>query len=102
MEILDKEIDYSYRWPGNVRELEQAVRRILLTNHYSGEIFRSPVSMIGRVQMAIKEGSLNAQELLCWYCTVLYQRHGTYEKVASITKLDRRTVKKYIITVMQN
>jgi transcriptional regulator with AAA-type ATPase domain len=102
MEILDNEIDYSYRWPGNVRELEQAIRRILLTNHYSGEIFRSPDSMIERVQMAIKEGSLNAQELLSWYCAVLYQQHGTYEKVGSITKLDRRTVKKYIMTVMQN
>ncbi len=30
------------------------------------------------------------------YCNLLYQRHGTYQEVARKTKLDRRTVKKYI------
>ena len=28
----------------------------------------------------------------------LYKKHGTFEKVAKITKLDRRTVKKHIQT----
>ena len=31
------------------------------------------------------------------YCALLYRRHGTYEEVARRTKLDRRTVKKYVL-----
>lgn len=37
-----------------------------------------------------------AQELLHQYCSRLYVRYGSYEKVAEITRLDSRTVKKYI------
>jgi DNA-binding transcriptional regulator LsrR (DeoR family) len=39
---------------------------------------------------------LTAQELLSRYCSNLYMKHGTYEAVARITDLDRRTVRKYI------
>jgi DNA invertase Pin-like site-specific DNA recombinase len=42
-------------------------------------------------------GKLNAQTLIGGYCRLMYQRHGTYEAVARITGLDRRTVKKHII-----
>ena len=45
---------------------------------------------------SIEQGSLDAQQLLTQYCTVLHRKHGTFEKVAQITKLDRRTVKKHI------
>ncbi len=31
------------------------------------------------------------------YCRFLYDRHGSYEAVARITQLDRRTAKKYIV-----
>lgn len=30
------------------------------------------------------------------YCSSLYDRFGTYEEVTRITKLDRRTAKKYV------
>jgi hypothetical protein len=40
--------------------------------------------------------ALEGAELVSGYCALLYQRHGTYEAVARRTKLDRRTVKKYI------
>ena len=40
---------------------------------------------------------MNAQELLHAYCALLYQRFGTYEEVARRVKLDRRTVKKYVL-----
>lgn len=86
-----------YAWPGNVRELEQCIRRFLLKRNYqidrvaatSGDVEDSLVT-------GIKEGSLNAQELLSHYCAILYDRHGSYEEVARKTALDRRTVKKYI------
>ena len=102
LEILKKEIGPNYHWPGNVRELEQATRRILLTQHYSGDTSCVSVSLIDQLKRAIEEESANAQELLSTYCTILHQRHGTYEEVSRITKLDRRTVKKYIMAVKQD
>jgi transcriptional regulator with PAS, ATPase and Fis domain len=102
MEILDKEIGTKYHWPGNVRELEQATRRILLTRHYSGDTSSESASLIERLQSAVEEESVSAQELLSFYCAILYQRHGTYEAVSRITKLDRRTVKKHIMIFKQN
>lgn len=86
----------SYRWPGNVRELEQAVRRVLLTNQYSGERPRSP-DLSAELQNSLEEGTLKASELLDGYCSLLYQRLGSYEAVARQTGLDRRTVKKHIV-----
>ncbi|MHC4269802.1 MAG: sigma-54-dependent transcriptional regulator [Planctomycetota bacterium] len=96
LNILEKKLPGDYSWPGNVRELEQAVRRILLTNSYSGEVCNIPRGLQDRLHHAIDEGALNAQEILAAYCTLLYQRCGTYEEVARKTMLDRRTVKKYI------
>ncbi len=93
---LEKGLPRDYSWPGNVRELEQAVRRVLLTNHYQGDTCEIPTGLQGRLHQGIEEGGLNAQEILAAYCTLLYQRCGTYEEVARKTKLDRRTVKKYI------
>jgi transcriptional regulator with GAF, ATPase, and Fis domain len=102
LEILHKQIGSNYNWPGNVRELEQATRRILLTRNYSGDSSSESASMIDQLQKAIDEESVNAQELLSSYCFILYQRHGTYEVVSRITKLDRRTVKKYIMAAEEN
>ena len=99
--ILEKELGADYSWPGNVRELEQAVRRILLTRHYSGDLREEPFDLEKQLQRDIESGTLDAQELLTTYCAILYKRHGTYEGVARITKLDRRTVKKYIKTAME-
>ena len=94
--VLEKELPRNYSWPGNVRELEQAVRRILLTNQYSGDTCKIPTDLQSRLHQGIDDGTLNAQEIMAAYCTLLYQRCGTYEDVARKTKLDRRTVKKYV------
>ena len=94
--ILVAELDKDYAWPGNVRELEQAVRRVLITSQYKtmSEEVSPPVQ--NSILEHIQTGNLDAKNLLESYCTILYQKYGTYEKVAQITKLDRRTVKKYI------
>jgi DNA-binding NtrC family response regulator len=92
-----------YAWPGNVRELEQCIRRILLKRHY--EIDRTaaaPGDIEGSLIMGVKEGSVDAQNLLSCYCALLYDRYGSYEEVARKTALDRRTVKKYIDQWYQN
>jgi len=97
--ILKRAPGEDYRWPGNVRELEQAVRRILITGRYNGEnkrIAAGAADARTALLSGIEQGGLNAQEVLAGYCSILYEQHGTYEEVARITGLDRRTVKKHI------
>jgi DNA-binding NtrC family response regulator len=86
-----------YAWPGNVREVEQAVRRILMTAAYDPGPRPAARDLTDRLLGSIEEGALDAREVLSLYCALLYGRHGTYEEVAKRTKLDRRTVKKYVI-----
>lgn len=87
----------AYHWPGNVRELEQCIRRICITGGYQGQILpevkRGDASMFGT---DIEGNYPTAQQLLQNYCRFLYDRHRSYETVARIAGLDRRTVKKYI------
>ncbi len=93
---LGKALPANYPWPGNVRELEQAVRRILLTQSYQGDLRAVAQDATAALLQEIEAGAIDAQDLLCRYCAMLYQRHGTYEEVARRTKLDRRTAKKYV------
>ncbi len=86
-----------YLWPGNVRELEQCIRRICLVGHYNiTEQVNLNVGYDGFI-LADNAGETSAQYLLQNYCCFLYERHDSYEAVARITHLDRRTVKKYIV-----
>jgi transcriptional regulator with PAS, ATPase and Fis domain len=96
LQTLKRDLSPEYPWPGNVRELEQAVRRILLTRHYGGDLTVTRPDPDKEFLQKLQEGSLEARELLSSYCNFLYQRFGNYEEVARRTKLDRRTVKKYI------
>jgi len=93
---LKRDLPQHYAWPGNVRELEQAVRRVLLTHHYTGDM-KTPRAEPGRALAGeIDAGTLSARDLLSRYCGLLYDRLGTIEEVARRTGLDRRTVKKYV------
>lgn len=86
-----------YRWPGNVRELEQCVRRVLLTGRCAPDAVASePADPTERFLAAAGAGTMEARELTARYCALLHERHGTYEEVARITALDRRTVRKYV------
>lgn len=93
---LHRDLPNGYPWPGNVRELEQAVRRILLTGHYGGETPVEANAAVEALARDLHDGALDARTLLARYCALLYQREGSFEKVARRTGLDRRTVKKYI------
>ncbi|MBU1171439.1 MAG: sigma 54-interacting transcriptional regulator [Proteobacteria bacterium] len=85
-----------YPWPGNVRELGQCVRRILLKRSYSQEVYTTVKGPVSELAVQVDEGKMTAGELMTAYCKQLYDTHGTLGEVARITKLDRRTVKKYI------
>lgn len=96
LETLRHDLPEDYKWPGNVRELGQAVRRILLTRHYEGDTSVTRPNGEEEFIERIHSGSLNANELLNQYCSLLYRRFGTYQEVARRTGLDPRTVKKYL------
>jgi transcriptional regulator with PAS, ATPase and Fis domain len=97
MESIARDLSRDYPWPGNVRELEQAVRRILLTGHYTGDVKSPAASEEEQLTESIQAGRLSAEELLRGYCAMLYRRLGTYADVAERTGLDRRTARKYIV-----
>jgi transcriptional regulator of acetoin/glycerol metabolism len=96
LDVVDKKLGgTAYAWPGNVRELAQCIRRVILKRDYEGQV---PQNNEKQSSLAdhIHAGTLTADELLDRYCKMLYDRHGTYEQVAKLTALDRRTVKKRI------
>lgn len=86
-----------YTWPGNVRELEQCIRRICLTGQYNMSLEQGLVNQNTGFILPDDSGETSAQHLMQSYCRFLYERHDSYESVARITELDRRTVKKYIV-----
>lgn len=93
--LMTEQPGINYDWPGNVRELAQCVRGLILNQRYKG----LPAEGAGRSSpfvMDLDKGNIDAQTLLKRYCNSLYRRYGTYGEVARRTKLDRRTVKKYI------
>jgi DNA-binding NtrC family response regulator len=89
---IDAQLGDGYRWPGNVRELEQCVRNVMIRGEY-----RPPQAarLSGRQRIAeeMLAGSLNADELLRRYCTLVYAETGSYQETARRLNLDRRTVK---------
>jgi hypothetical protein len=91
-------IPRDYGWPGNVRELEQCVRRVLIRGRCGPDsAATSPRdASADELLAAVRGGGMEARELVARYCAYLHERHGTYEIVARITALDRRTVRKYV------
>ena len=94
--VLKRDLGGGYDWPGNVRELEQAIKRIILTGRYQGmKREKGSPDAADRLASGMRDGVMNAEELLAAYCGLLYEKFGTYEEVARRTRLDRRTAKKY-------
>ena len=94
--VIDRNLGPEYSWPGNVRELEQCVRRVVLRRDYHGSQAAQGGDALSRLVEDLSAGRLPARSLLSRYCALLYDRCGTYEEVAAITGLDRRTVRKHV------
>jgi transcriptional regulator of acetoin/glycerol metabolism len=96
-----RDLGLDYPWPGNVRELEQVCRRVLLTRRCKPEASPTPTPAASdradALADALRGGQLDARAVLDHYCALLYAQHGTYERVARVTGLDRRTVKKHVL-----
>ena len=101
--IIDRQLGKDYQWPGNVRELEQCVRSVLLRRDYKGKQKNEPetTTLKETLIQGISNRDISASTLVSGYCKLLYDQLGTYEKVAKLTGLDRRTIKKHIINFKQ-
>ena len=71
------------------------MRQILLKRLYRWQ--HCDRGQASKMLETLEQGSLTAAQLLSGYCASLYKRLGTYEAVAKVTKLDRRTVKKHFV-----
>jgi sigma-54 specific flagellar transcriptional regulator A len=91
---IESHLPSDYSWPGNVRELEQAIRSYVI--HQSYAPVNTTTGNHSAPNAALAASGLTAHDLVVKYCLELYAVHGNYEKVASITQLDRRTVSKYV------
>ena len=96
-DIIQADLGPDYHWPGNVRELGQCIRQILLNR--SCQSIHQLAMDAGQDEPKDDDGrqELDAQGLLQQHCHRLYREFGTYGEVARRTRLDRRTVKKYIL-----
>ena len=81
-----------YPWPGNVRELEQCVRNVLIRGEYRPKPLAAGAAA-DDLAAAFGAGTLTADELVARYCTLVYERTGSYQETARRLGLDRRTVK---------
>ena len=97
--IIDRRLGKNYQWPGNVRELEQCVRSVLLRRDYKGKQKEEEetISLQQKLLQGISDRDISMSSLVSGYCKLLYDDAGTYEKVAKLTGLDRRTIKKHIM-----
>ena len=97
--IIDRRLGKNYQWPGNVRELEQCVRSVLLRRDYKGKQKEEEetISLQQKLLQGISDRDISMSSLVSGYCKLLYDDAGTYEKVANLTGLDRRTIKKHIM-----
>lgn len=119
-ESILAQVGLDYSWPGNVRELEQCIRRMLVRGEYRprwreeisdprgadpskvvpSSAESSPTAESGPTAEDCYRGfesrQLSAPALVGEYCRYLYERHGTLDKVAKLTGLDWRTVKRYL------
>ena len=84
-----------YSWPGNYRELEQCVRNVIIRRSYQ------PVNSQPRrdtFRSRYQAGEATANEVLAHYAAHVYRLTGSFEEAARRLQLDRRTVKKHVIS----
>ncbi len=88
-----------YAWPGNVRELEQCVRSFVVRRTYS-PAWSTPRKAGDTFVEALQAGKMTAEEVMRYYCTLVYAQCGNYQETARRLRLDGRTVKRRIDPVL--
>jgi len=93
-EYIVEHLGADYPWPGNVRELEQCVNNVLVRKSYRATASsRAKRDDADDLVTLMRRGELTADELLCRYCTMAYERSGSFEETARRLNIDRRTVR---------
>jgi DNA-binding NtrC family response regulator len=95
VEWIEQNLPKNYAWPGKIRELEQCVRNVLVRKEYHPPL-ESGVAPVDKFTHQLKGLQLTADELLSWYCTLMFAETGSYSETARRLKLDRRTVQRRI------
>jgi DNA-binding NtrC family response regulator len=90
---IDQHLGDDYAWPGNVRELEQCVRAVIVHARYVPLARRVGAGPLERLVHQMQAVELSADAVLDAYCTVAFQRTGSYQEAARRLGLDRRTIK---------
>ncbi len=100
---IEQHLGLNYTWPGNIRELEQCLRNVLIRRTYVPPRLIAPTPAADfhdELLAAIAEGQLTADELLRRYCSLVFSATGSYEATARKLKLDRRTVRAKVDSVL--
>ena len=93
---IEQNLGEDYPWLGNIRELEQCVNSFLIRRSYTPVLSsgtRSTSQQMPQWLDGFETDQFTADQLVSRYCTALYSEHRSYERVAKIVGLDRRTVK---------
>ena len=100
---IDRELGEDYPWPGNIRELDQCLRNLLLRERYVPVEHAHRAGLQGErlpgsgpeedLAAEFFAGTLSADSLLRRYCTLVYEKTGSYLEAAQRLGLDRRTVR---------
>lgn len=91
-------LDADYAWRGNIRELEQCVRSIMIRGSYVPARRQSSLkrSQVAEFLADIEKGTLNRDELLSGYFSLVYAKSGSYRATARQLGVDWRTVKEIV------
>ncbi|MEM7457565.1 MAG: sigma 54-interacting transcriptional regulator [Planctomycetota bacterium] len=101
---IDANLGDDYPWSGNIRELEQCISSYMIRREYvPAKTLRSKANgdaVLAEWLHPVSKCTMTAEDLLRRYCTRVYADLGSYEKTASVLKLDRRTVKAKVDPVL--
>jgi transcriptional regulator with AAA-type ATPase domain len=93
--FIETELGLDYPWPGNVRELEQCVLNIAVRGEYRGPGKRptDERSVASDLSQEFLDASMDVERLLDVYCTLGYQKTGSFSEAGRRIGIDRRTIK---------
>lgn len=87
-----------YAWPGNIRELEQCVRSIMIRGSYIPARTQTSLkkSQVAEFLAAVETGTLDRDQLLSGYFSLVHARTGSYRATGRQLGVDWRTVKEIV------